>query len=471
MQGNPFYVAPMLGLSDPAGAFERGRQGAQRQALFTQQQELLQQQQAQAQQMAADRAALSAAPDMETKYQILSRNPDLLEEYRNQAEFFSDESKKLHLSAGQGLLNASSLDDAVRIQQEKLRTMKQIPGLDTSNSERQLQRMLDGGMTLEDVKSEAKLELLAHPEGQEYLNNLQKSQELAGNHDLIQLTNARNRIAAQNPNSPLLATYDKAIESAISQTGNTPAGLQEFATLISGLSAEEQENAKRIKLGLVPRAVGKADHVVNVGDVPHMVSYDSQGNPSMSPITLSTGEQVTPESVADSRGTVASGKKAGELAQQQSAELASQARTVQSSLPLYDQAIAALDAGANSGPIINRLTPTIEAETLKLENLKSELGLKLIAGANFGQLNASELELALSTVIPDLPAPQLRDWLAAKKVAQQKMADQLEDAAIFLGTPGNTPAKYMKMLRDQDAQAAAGGVDDELAALVNQYAD
>lgn len=265
-QGNPFYVAPMLarGVSDPGGSFLQGMK-------IGEYQRQRQEQEAQAERAAAFQAAYSQEQDPIARLALLRQNPDMVEKYKPMMEYFDGQSEKLAFQSNKGIAEAASLDDAIAIQQQKLRTLKAMGVPDTGSSERDLQRMINGEWTLEQAQANAKSDLVGTDQGADYLERVEKSGELAGNHDLIQLTNARARIAAQNPNSPLLDTYDQAIESSIAKTGNTPAGLQEFGALISGLPPEEQENAKRIKLGLMPRAVGKADHVVNVGDVPHMV--------------------------------------------------------------------------------------------------------------------------------------------------------------------------------------------------------
>ena len=56
-----------------------------------------------------------------------------------------------------------------------------------------------------------------------------------------------------------LSTKDRAKLSARQETGqDVPAGLAEFQALAAGLSPEDAEKAKRIKLGLDPRATGSA---------------------------------------------------------------------------------------------------------------------------------------------------------------------------------------------------------------------
>ena len=49
-----------------------------------------------------------------------------------------------------------------------------------------------------------------------------------------------------------------------------------------------------------------------------------------------------------------------------------------------------------------------------------------------------------------------------RKAAQEKLSDYIESAAIFLGTPGNTVAGWMKQQRTKrlEGQGEAGGYQE-----------
>ena len=85
------------------------------------------------------------------------------------------------------------------------------------------------------------------------------------------------------------------------------AGQREFQSMTEGLTPEQANLARRIKLGLDPRAVTRADTIEMIGGVPHI--FDEQTN-SMYPVRVG-GSQVTPESVASSLATVSEGKTLG----------------------------------------------------------------------------------------------------------------------------------------------------------------
>ena len=88
-----------------------------------------------------------------------------------------------------------------------------------------------------------------------------------------------------------------------------PAGLVQFESISSGLSPEDQEKAKRIKLGLDPRAMAASKKTIDVGGVKY--SYDPVTD-QLSELTVA-GETVTPETVAESEAMIA-GKTAEERA-------------------------------------------------------------------------------------------------------------------------------------------------------------
>ena len=124
-----------------------------------------------------------------------------------------------------------------------------------------------------------------------------------------------------------------------------------------------------------------------------------------------------------------------------------------------DEAIAEIDAGAKSGAVEGRL-PSIRAASIRLDNLQKRLGLDVIQNTTFGALSESELNFALDAALPKgLDEPELRKWLVDKQNAQRKLADYLENVAVFLGTPGNTIPKWLEAQRElQEAQPATSAV-------------
>ena len=205
-----------------------------------------------------------------------------------------------------------------------------------------------------------------------------------------------------------------------------PASLRELEANIAAanLDADDQEKVRRIALGLEPRAVGNANMTLAAGDA-----------------------RVTPEQVAQAAGTVRAGEAAGSAAIQASQDAQKQVSAARSTIAAIDKAIEAIDEGASSG-VIQSFFPSIRESTLRLEQARNLLGLEIIGATTFGALSKGELDLALQTAVPDLPPAELKKWLLDKRAAQEKLGQEYLNAAIFLGTPGNTPAMYMQQLKE-----------------------
>lgn len=105
--------------------------------------------------------------------------------------------------------------------------------------------------------------------------------------------------------------------------------------------------------------------------------------------------------------------------------------------------------GASTGAIMDRL-PSMRSAAVKLDNLQGRLGLDVIGNTTFGALSEAELKFALATALPQrLEGPALVDWAKKKALAQEKLADYLESAAIYLGTPGNTKVGWLETQRNK----------------------
>ena len=130
------------------------------------------------------------------------------------------------------------------------------------------------------------------------------------------------------------------------------------------------------------------------------------------------------------------------------------------SIANIDDAIAALESGANTGPIYAML-PSIRESSIALDNVQRRMGLDVIGSVTFGALSKGELDLALATAIPKNMRPvALRKWLITKRSAQQKLSRYLSKAAIYLGTPGNTVASWAKLQKGNTGQ---GGTPKQLS--------
>lgn len=100
--------------------------------------------------------------------------------------------------------------------------------------------------------------------------------------------------------------------------------------------------------------------------------------------------------------------------------------------------------GANTGWLASKF-PSWKASTLELQQLKNTLGIDVINSATFGALSKPELELALDTGMDmKMSPPELADWLQRKKVAQEKLLNNLQMQSTFFEAPNGTPSKWIE---------------------------
>lgn len=173
-----------------------------------------------------------------------------------------------------------------------------------------------------------------------------------------------------------------------------------------------------------------------------------------------TRADIAIETGAEVAGVTAASK----AAIKKSTEFFDQLAPLDKSTLNIEKAIAELDAGAKTGPIA-QFFPSIKAASVKLDNLQKQLGLDVVSSVTFGALSKGELDIALSTGLPTgLNETELRRWLVDKKDAQLKLRSYLEDAATFLGTPGNTIAGFIEQQKAGQAasQLPAGVTEDDI---------
>jgi len=137
------------------------------------------------------------------------------------------------------------------------------------------------------------------------------------------------------------------------------------------------------------------------------------------------GGNTNPDSVrilkeAGSYGAAVGGQKAEDM------EAAFQRQQTMADMSTnYGRAIELLETeGATSG-VIASMVPSVTAATLELENIRNEMGLDVVGMSNFGQLNESELKLALSTAMPDLTPEALIPWLKRKQAVTNKIIGEM----------------------------------------------
>jgi hypothetical protein len=203
---------------------------------------------------------------------------------------------------------------------------------------------------------------------------------------------------------------------------------------------------------------------INIGDKFIPRGGAALGDPSTGAVdaTLRPGEQPA----------VAAARAAAESAIKASGDAFESLAKVNTNIANIDDAIAAIDAGAQTGAVQSFL-PSVRASSVALDNVQRRMGLDVIGAVTFGALSKGELDLALDTALPTKLGPlELKKWLIDKKTAQQKLAKYLDEAAIYLGTPGNTRAGWAKKRKeeaaDQQTPVGSSAIDD--AKLLDKYA-
>lgn len=141
--------------------------------------------------------------------------------------------------------------------------------------------------------------------------------------------------------------------------GGLPSGVREFNFLTEGMTEEERAKAKRVKVGLDPRAVGAAQKNVMIAGVPHVFDPETGG---YLPAAIQ-GQEITAADVAEDKATIAQreatakaeGKSQGEAVAQlpQDLENADQMTTILDKAlnhPGFDEAVG-LSSVANPAAV------------------------------------------------------------------------------------------------------------------------
>ena len=156
------------------------------------------------------------------------------------------------------------------------------------------------------------------------------------------------------------------------------------------------------------------------------------------------------------QGLRSGARKAGEAAIAQSVKAFERLAPIKKNIQNLTEGIRLIsEEGAGSG-VIEKHFPSMKAASINLDNLQGRLGLDIIADVTFGALSESELAFAKDTALPlGLEGPELVDWLTRKRDAQRVLAQSLQDAALFLGEPGNSIPDYIRLKESQQTQTPA----------------
>lgn len=154
--------------------------------------------------------------------------------------------------------------------------------------------------------------------------------------------------------------------------------------------------------------------------------------------------------------------EAGVISQKEAAKISVKAfdrlEGINQNISNLDEGIRLLrEEGASTG-VIQKYIPSMRKASIKLDNLQGRLGLDVLRTTTFGALSAAELRFALDTAMPPKLEPEeLAKWFEEKKEAQEKLADYIESAAIYLGTPGNTVSGWIQKKKTEREQRQPTG--------------
>lgn len=156
-------------------------------------------------------------------------------------------------------------------------------------------------------------------------------------------------------------------------------------------------------------------------------------------------------------GAAKAAETAGEEMTKRAFDAYDKAMTANQSISTINEAIAAIDNGAESGLVYNML-PNVTEASASLNNAMNRMGLDVISSVTFGALSEGEMRLAMETAVPrNLNPTELRSWLVKKADAQAKARDALVAAARYLSTPGNTLAGWLDQ-QGKSGQTKSGQV-------------
>lgn len=109
----------------------------------------------------------------------------------------------------------------------------------------------------------------------------------------------------------------------------------------------------------------------------------------------------------------------------------------------YNEAIAQLDAGADTGKIYSML-PSFDTNAMILDNIASVAGFNM-AKSGGGIITEADMDFGMRTAIPqNLPPKALKEFLQKKVESQQKIFKNLKAAVDFLGDGTKTIPDWYK---------------------------
>jgi hypothetical protein len=248
-------------------------------------------------------------------------------------------------------------------------------------------------------------------------------------------------------------------------------GQRDFASKTDGLSKEDIVKARRIDLGLDPRATGSAPKTVDVGGVPHIFDPIKQ---TLVPASVG-GKDVTAETVGDSKKTIAErkefGKKTGASRAKAIDDGFEKITKINAAIGNMDRAMALLDKGAGVGAI-EKFAPSYKASSVELDSVVEAMALDVIGAVTFGALSEGELALAKRVALPTgLDTPALKQHLIDRKAAQTKLRDYFDEQIQFLDQGGSIAGFLRQKKRESQSKGEGQIMIDAQGNRARVFAD
>jgi hypothetical protein len=241
-----------------------------------------------------------------------------------------------------------------------------------------------------------------------------------------------------------MAVYDRATNSMIPV--NT--GGMNFNTPAPGGGDAQKGSTQVVMKDGQPYIAGSVFNPQTQQWSVQMVPFDSTGSGGVYEIPDASG--LPPSLRPEQKARESQAGAAGTAAVKRSEAYFDRVDKARSTIAGIDEAITAIDQGANTGAVAQYL-PSVTDASKQLDAAARRMGLDVVGSVTFGALSEGELKMAMSTALPkDMDPPQLRKWLVDKKTAQTKLASYLESAAIYLGDTDengkpHTVASWAKM--------------------------
>jgi hypothetical protein len=180
-----------------------------------------------------------------------------------------------------------------------------------------------------------------------------------------------------------------------------------------------------------------------------VVVSDGYGSSKVQYLTGKDGNPITGET-AQSEADLKVRLNGINLAAEKGSKFFDQGESIRRDVRLMDEARAALADGAQSG-VFRQYLPSFDEATQRLRNAANNAGINIINSATFGALSEKEMQLAMSTGIPQgLSEQELDKYLEAKIIAQEKLYAEVDQRARDLNSGSKTLGEWQETWKSQD---------------------